>query len=245
VRAFAEEPKAESILIWNSKITNDIDAAIILLINPKIEWRGVYFLRNYTIFNPTFIVGYNACEYENNWQFIGKIGQQFIVDVEGLDCYKARYTPFAVDAKNLSIKNNFVFSDIYTSTLHPGSHNWNMDLEWVKSKKSKAVCFNTEHFSFIGDLDSPNLKESTVFFDFCKENKVPVIVAKNPSVFSEFRNYYAAEQIQKYGGVHVALLFDCALTKLAWLIGQGLEYEDLYNEMKRNIKGEFGRFVVV
>jgi len=226
-------------------LIGDITSAIWFLTESKIEWFGVYFLCRHTVYNPTYVIGYNSRAYERNWQFLGKMFQQLIVDVEGLNTYQERCKPFALKSNELVLKNNFVYNDIYSKTLMPFDNHLNHDLEYIKEKKYKAVRLLTEHFSFIGDLDSPFSKETVNFFDYCKENRIAVIVVKDPTAFSEFCNYQIAEQIQKYGGVPVNLLSDCSLIKLAWLIGQGLEYEGLCNEMKRNIKGEFGRFIVV
>jgi len=222
----------------------DFVAAINLVINSKIKFQGVFVLYRQGIYSSTCIKSDNTVNYEEKGHFLGMISSQIKIDVDGLKSYEERYQPFASNAQKLILKNKFDYNNT-VCTLKPFGNHWNVYLNIVEQEKCKAICLIAEHFSFVGNFDSFGNKSLIDFFNYCKENRIAIIIIKDPFVTSEYRNYYIAEQIAQYGGIPVVGTFECTLIKVRWLLGQGVKYEELHSEMRRNIKGEFGRYVIV
>ncbi|MGI8648754.1 MAG: hypothetical protein DLM55_12570 [Acidimicrobiales bacterium] len=167
---------------------------------------------------------------------LGQIGRFMRIDqvaMEKHNSYLSKVKPLAIQSRALSVKKNFDTSGIVSLSEFPG-----MSPEVLQSI---ADVNNTKGFIFrafgAGDA-SAYLFES---FKYLKEKQIPIVVTSQaPNGIASFQ----VNETGKYLKDHDLAIpaFDMSIesmtTKLAWLLAQNFNYEQIKIKMLEDLHGE-------
>ena len=167
---------------------------------------------------------------------LGQVGRFIKINEEKLDehvSYLSKSKPLAIQARVLSIKKKFDTKSIASLTEFPGM---SPDIFKTLVKKNNIKAFIFRAFG-AGDA-STHLREA---FEYLKEKKIPIIVT------SQAQNGIASFQVNEPGKIlkenDLAIpAFDMSIesmtVKMAWLLAQNLNYEQIKYKMQENLHGE-------
>lgn len=170
---------------------------------------------------------------------LGQIGRFMRIDAAALDkhnSYLAKVKPLAIQARVLSVKKNFAASQIASLTEFPGMSP-DVFATLVEQNGIKAFVFR----AFGAGDASAHLFSG---FAYLKEKRIPIVVTSQaPNGIASFQ----VNETGKYLAEHDLAIpaYDMSIesitTKLAWLLGQNMNYEEIKNKMLEDLHGEINK----
>lgn len=167
---------------------------------------------------------------------LGEIGRFIRINEPALDKYisfLSKVKPLAIQSRVFSVKKDFDTANIVSLTEFPGMSP-DIFQSLVENNKVKAFIFRA--FG-AGDASLHLLKG----FEYLKENKIPIVVT------SQAPNGIASFQVNESGKIlkdrELAIpAYDMSIesmtVKLAWLLAQGFNYEQIKIKMLEDLHGE-------
>ena len=147
--------------------------------------------------------------------------------------YLSKYKPLAIQSRILSIKKNFDMKSIVSITEFPGM---SVDIfkSLVENNNTKAFIFR----AFGAGDPSSHLFPA---FEYLKEKKIPIIVTTQaPDGISNFQVNETGQYLRENDLAIPAhdMSIESMTVKLAWLLAQGVKYEDIKQRMLEDMHGE-------
>lgn len=246
--AFAFENINKPVIITGSQVPfgnpgsdalMNLDNAIQIAVYPYAQIKGVI-----AVFGSHVITGvrvkkstefdYDAFQTFNSNSSIGRIGRIITLREESIkkhNDYISKHS-IALSANTLKVQNAFD-TRIASFSEFPGMSK-NLFRTVVENNDIKGIILRA-----FGAGDASN--ELHDAFVYLKEKRIPIIVTTQaPSGNS---NFQVNEPGQKLKSQDLAIAaFDMSIesqtTKLAWLLGQGLDYEAIKSKMREDLRGE-------
>jgi len=167
---------------------------------------------------------------------LGQIGRFMRINVPALEkhvSYLSKVKPLAIQSRVLSVKKNFDTSKIASLTELPG----------MSPDIFKSLVENVGMKAFIFRAFGAGDPSSNLFggFEYLKEKKIPIVVTTQaPSGIASFQVNETGKYLRDNDLAIPA--FDMSIesmtVKLAWLIAQGADYEEIKTEMGKDLHGE-------
>ena len=167
---------------------------------------------------------------------LGQIGRFMRINVPALEkhvSYLSKVKPLAIQSRVLSVKKNFNTSKIASLTELPG----------MSPDIFKSLVENVGMKAFIFRAFGAGDPSSNLFggFEYLKEKKIPIVVTTQaPSGIASFQVNETGKYLRDNDLAIPA--FDMSIesmtVKLAWLIAQGADYEEIKTEMGKDLHGE-------
>lgn len=167
---------------------------------------------------------------------LGDIGRYIRLNNDALtrhNSYLSKRSSLANTANSLVNKNVFATDKIISITEHPGLRS-EILIDLVKNHQLKGVILRS-----FGAGD-PNMKLYP-FFEYLKENEVPIVVTTQaPSGVSNFQVNETGQYLSQHDLAIPAhdMSMESQVTKLSWLIGQNMSYQDIKRMMLEDLHGE-------
>lgn len=167
---------------------------------------------------------------------LGQIGRFIRIDQAAMDkhnAYLSKVVPLAIQARALSIKKEFDTSNLVSLTEFPGMS--------PKIFKTLVEGNNTRAFIFrafgAGDA-SAHIFEG---FEYLKEKQIPIIVTSQaPEGVASFQVNETGKYLKDHDLAIPAfnMSIESMTTKLAWLLAQRFNYEQIKIKMVEDLHGE-------
>ncbi|MBI5158954.1 asparaginase [Candidatus Micrarchaeota archaeon] len=167
---------------------------------------------------------------------LGKIGRFMKIDETSLRkhvSYLAKSKPLAIQSRVLSVKKEFDMKSIASLTEFPGM-NAEVFQTLVENNGVKAFVLR----SFGAGDPSSHLFPA---FEYLKKKRIPIVVTTQaPSGISNFQVNETGQHLKEKGLAIPA--FDMSIesmtVKLAWLLAQKMDYEQIKTKMLEDLHGE-------
>lgn len=167
---------------------------------------------------------------------LGQIGRFMKIDESALRkhvSYLSKSKPLAIQSRVLSVKKEFDTKNIASITEFPG-----MQVEIFQSlvENNNIKAFILRSFG-AGDPSSHLFPA----FEYLKKNKIPIVVTTQaPSGVSNFQVNEAGQYLKENDLAIPAydMSIESITTKLAWLIAQKMNYEQIKIKMLEDLHGE-------
>ncbi len=166
---------------------------------------------------------------------LGRIGRIISLDEANLkrhNAYLSKYSNPALESKTLKLQNKFD-TNIASFTEFPG-----MSPELIKAVVEKSNVKGIILRAFGAGDASTHLRKG---FEFLKERKIPIVVTTQaPSGNSNFQVNEPGQELKDLDLAIPAynMSIESQTTKLAWLLGQKLDYEVIKMKMVEDLRGE-------
>ena len=167
---------------------------------------------------------------------LGQISRFIRIDEEALNkhnSYLSKHGPLAIQSRVLRVKKDFDTSKIASLTEFPG-----MSKEFFRSlvENNGVRAFILRAFG-AGDASSHLLEA----FEYLKERQVPIVITTQaPSGVASFQvnepGMYLRENDLAIPAYDMSI--ESMTTKLAWLLAQDTDYEDIKKKMLEDMHGE-------
>lgn len=203
--------------------------AIRLLHDKYKELKGIY-----TVFNSHIISGTNIFKiseesfngFDSRTKSIGSIGVTILLDKDLIQMNNEIFS-----GEKASCITNLPVDKIFCVTECPG-----LNKEYLKAVIDKSVKGVIWRSYGVGD---PN-EEYLEIFDILKERKIPIVMTTQVKTGSASMNVNEPGILARQHGVIPAyrMSLPIILCKMAYLFEKGYKYEDFFELMDKNLKGE-------
>jgi L-asparaginase len=167
---------------------------------------------------------------------LGQIGRFMKIDDASMNkhiSYLSKKAPLAVNSSMLKIKSDFDTGNIASLTEFPGMSS-NILITLADSEDVKGVALR----SFGAGDPNADLFEG---FEYLKSKQIPVVVTTQaPGGVSNFQVNETGQYLKEHDLAIPAydMSIESMTVKLAWLLGQGLTYEQIKIAMLEDLHGE-------
>jgi len=167
---------------------------------------------------------------------LGQIGRFMRIDEEAFKkhvSYLSKVKPLAIQSRVLSVKKDFDTKDIASFTEFPGM---TVDVfqSLVENNNIKAFVFR----AFGAGDPSTHLFPA---FKYLKEKKIPIVVTTQaPSGIASFQVNESGQYLKEHDLAIPAhdMSIESMTVKLAWLLAQKFDYEQVKHKMLEDLHGE-------
>jgi len=165
---------------------------------------------------------------------LGRIGRIISINETNLEKHNGYISNsiIALTSKTLKVKNKFD-ANIASFTEFPG-----MSYDFFKTIVNENKVNGIILRAFGAGDASTHLRKG---FEFLKERKIPIVVTTQaPNGNSNFEVNTPGRELEELDLAIPAydMSIESQTTKLAWLLGQGLDYEVIKNKMIEDLRGE-------
>ncbi|USN53110.1 MAG: asparaginase [Candidatus Nomurabacteria bacterium] len=167
---------------------------------------------------------------------LGQIGRFIRINDAALDkyiSYLSKSKPLAIQARVLSVKKDFDTKSIASLTEFPGM---SPDIFQTLVEQNGIKAFVFRAFG-AGDASQHLFKG----FEYLKEKQIPIVVTSQaPQGVASFQVNESGKQLKDRDLAIPAydMSIESITTKLAWLLAQGISYEQIKSKMLEDLHGE-------
>ena len=224
--------------LGSDAITNQVNA-LRMAVWPHHVMKGVLAVFGSKIIGGARVKKGTDFDYDpfNSFQSgtIGQIGRFIKIDetaLEKYESYLSKNHPLAETAADLVVSSAFSCDGIVSLTEFPGleSHH----IKTLADNGARGFIFR----SFGAGDPNQRLFEA---FEYLKDKRIPIVVTtQTPNKISNFKVNETGQYLEEHDLAIPAhdMSMEAMCTKLAWLLGQGLDYETIKTKMVEDLHGE-------
>ena len=221
----------------------NLENALRFLVEAGDKAKGVFLVFGSHVIAGTRVkksseAAYDTFKLKPRFPMVGMIGHSMELFGNNLRRHAETNAPFAAKASELIVKPNFDNQVVVLSEF-PGMRS-DMIMNLVRGG-TKGIILRAYGSGVpnVGNVDAEfeNLRPA---LEFLREKKIPmVITTQAPDARACMSIYEPSFLARELGAIPVNDMgIEAALVKLAWLLGQNLDYEKVCELMKKPMKGE-------